>query len=342
MKEAMFYKIYDKDKKTVQCHLCKRNCIIKENERGFCGVRENKKGKLYSLVFGKAVSIAIDPIEKKPFFHFAPSSRSLSIATVGCNFRCLHCQNYEISQPSEIFGENVPPEKVVKIARERNVQGMSWTYTEPTVFYEYFYETAKICRSDFYQTWVTNGFTGDEAIKKAVKFLDAVNVDYKGNDEFYRNICSAWLEPVREALVLYKKYGVWIEITNLVIPGYNDKEEIIKEMCNWIVENLGNEVPLHFSMYFPYYKLQAQPTPFSTLEKAYNIAKKIGLDYVYIGNVRSDKENTYCPNCNELLIQRHGYFVEKIDLGKKGKGYCCPNCGHKIPIAGMKWVNFNA
>jgi len=332
MKEAMFY---SKKEKNVQCELCPRRCFIKNGERGFCGVRENRDGKLYSLVFGKAIAVAVDPIEKKPFFHFFPGTKTLSIATVGCNLKCLHCQNFDISQPEnkEIQGEDLQPDEIIKIAK--NYSGISWTYTEPTVFYEYFYETAKLCNKispGLYQTWVSNGFTNPEPIKKAAEFLDAVNVDYKGDDKFYRNVCSAWLEPVQDAIKLYKKLGVWVELTNLIIPGHNDKDSIIKEMCSWILDNLGPDVPLHFSAYFPYHKMSAPQTPFQTLEHAYEIAKNAGINYVYIGNVRNEKENTYCHNCNKLLIERFGFSVIKIDIKKKGKNYHCPNCNTKIPI----------
>lgn len=333
MKEAMFYKAKAGN---VQCRLCARNCVIADGKRGFCGVRENKNGRLYSLVFGRACSLAVDPIEKKPFFHFAPGSQTLSISTVGCNFRCIFCQNFDISQPEKIFGNFVEIEELIKINK---TPGFSWTYTEPTVFYEYFYETAKLCKKmklNYYHNWVTNGYTNPQAIKKAKLFLHAVNVDYKGNDKFYQELCSVRLEPVRKALIAYKKNKIWIEITNLIIPGYNDSDEIIKEMVSWISENLG-QVPLHFSRFFPMHKLSAEITPIETLEKAASIAEK-ELDYVYLGNVQHEKENTYCHNCKSLLIRREGFFVVKMDLKRKNKNYRCPNCNTKIPLAGMEWA----
>ena len=328
MKEAMFYKKTDD---TVQCGLCSHNCKIPLDKKGFCRVRKNINGKLFSLVYGRACSVAVDPIEKKPLFHFAPGSQTLSIATVGCNFRCDFCQNYEISQPREIFGKDISPKELILMNK---TPGFSWTYTEPTVFFEYFYDTAKLSKRK-YHMWVTNGYTSIEAINKAKKLIDAVNVDYKGNDEFYRNLCSAKLEPVRTALKEYKKLGIWIEITNLLVPGYNDKDEIIKQMVDWIADNLG-QVPLHFSRFFPHHKLKADITTIESLERAVKIANE-KLDYVYIGNVRHEKENTYCHNCKALLIERSGYSVVKIDLKKKGKNYHCPNCLAKIPVAGMQW-----
>jgi len=335
MKEAMFYK---KINGLVQCELCPRNCRIAEGKTGFCRARENQDGKLYSLVFGKPCSIAADPIEKKPFFHFAPGSHTLSVATVGCNLRCQFCQNFEISQAEKISGENLMPEELIKYVK--NYAGFSWTYTEPTIFFEYFYETAKLCRKnklDVYHTWVSNGYTNPEPIKKASKYLHAVNIDYKGNDRTYKELCMAELEPIQTAMIMHKKYGVWLEITNLVIPGYNDSDEQIKEMVQWILDNLG-QIPLHFSRFYPMHKLvHVGITPEKTLERVANTAENMGLNYVYVGNIRHEKENTYCHNCRQLLIKRAGYAVEKIDLKKKGKDFHCPNCSAKIPLAGMEW-----
>ena len=334
-KEAMFYK--KNINNVVVCELCPRFCALAEGKTGFCRARKNIGGKLISLVYGKPCSLAVDPIEKKPLFHFAPGSRTLSVATVGCTLACKHCQNWEISQAKEVIGNDLLPEQLLKEIKQSNAQGFSWTYTEPTAFYEYFYDTANLCKKekkDFYHVWVSNGFTCEEPIKKAAKLIDAVNIDYKGDDNFYKKVCAASLEPVREAIKIYKKLGVWIEITNLLIPGKNDSEEQIREMCSWI-KDLGN-MPLHISRFFPHHKMASVPkTDEKTLEKAVKIAEEY-LDYVYIGNIRSSSENTYCPNCKNLLIERIGYFVNKIDI-KKGK---CPYCSNKIPLAGMKWSAF--
>lgn len=261
MKEASFYK---KLKGKCLCRLCPHYCIIENGKTGKCGVRKNIDGKLFSLVYGRPCSIAVDPIEKKPFFHFAPGSRTFSIATVGCNLSCRHCQNWEISQypklNMEIIGDDVSPKDLFEAARNSKSRGLSWTYTEPTIFYEYFLDTAKLDKSKkFFQTWVSNGFTNVPVIKKASEFLDAANIDYKGDDNFYREICEARLEPILESLKAYKKRGVWIEITNLIIPGYNDNKDQILQMVQWISQNLGKEVPLHFSAYHPDYKLNAPP-----------------------------------------------------------------------------------
>lgn len=326
MKEAMFYK---KQGESLRCNLCARKCLIAQGNRGYCRVRENKEGKLYSLVYGKACSLAVDPIEKKPFFHFFSGQQTLSIATVGCNFTCAFCQNSSISQPKEIFGGDIQPEGIVDMANKKNIKILSWTYTEPTVFFEYFYETAKIFRG--YNTWVTNGYTTPEAIRKAAPYLSAVNVDYKGNSEFYKKLCSAEIEPVQKALKLYKKLNIWIEITNLIIPNHNDDKESIEEMCTWIVKNLGKDIPLHFSRYFPHNKMAEPATPEETLEKAFEIAKEAGIRYVYMGNIRHEKENTYCHKCQTLLVERNGFILLKSNL-KTGKVIRCPSCNTKIPF----------
>jgi pyruvate formate lyase activating enzyme len=331
MKEAMFYKKTDK---LVQCRLCAHMCKIPLDKTGFCRVRKNINGKLFSLVYGKACSLAVDPIEKKPLFHFAPGSQTLSIATVGCNFRCDFCQNWQISQPEDITGEDIQPERLKEMIND--YPGFSWTYTEPTVFYEYFYDTAKLCRNmDKYHVWVTNGYTSPEPIKKASEFLNAVNVDYKGGEDFYKKTCSTHLEPVQAALKQYKKLGIWVEITNLLIPGHNDQDKTVKEMVDWIADNLG-QVPLHFSRFFPHHKLRADVTTIRSLERAAKIADE-RLDYVYIGNIMHNRANTYCHNCKALLIERGGFSLARIDLKKKGKDYHCPECLAKIPLAGMKW-----
>ena len=326
MKEAMFYK---KEGESLRCNLCARKCLIAQGNRGYCKVRENMEGKLFSLVYGKACSLAVDPIEKKPFFHFFPGQQTLSIATVGCNFTCAFCQNSSISQPKEIFGGDIQPEGIVDMANKKNIKILSWTYTEPTVFFEYFYETAKIFSGK--NTWVTNGYTTPEAIRKAAPHLSAVNVDYKGSGEFYKKLCSAKIEPVQKALKLYKKLNIWIEITNLIIPNHNDDKESIEEMCTWIVKNLGKDVPLHFSRYFPYNKMSEPITPEETLEKAFEIAKEAGIRYVYMGNIRHEKENTYCHKCQALLVERNGFILLKSNL-KTGKVSRCPSCNTKIPF----------
>ena len=335
MKEAMFY---DPAKKgAVDCRLCARLCKgIRPGNAGFCGVRKNVDGKLYSLVYGKACSAAADPIEKKPLFHFAPGTMCLSIATVGCNFRCLHCQNWEISQGyGEIDGKDLEPEKIVELAKKQGMKGIAYTYTEPTVFYEYAFDTMRLARKEgLYNVWVSNGYTTPEAIKHMAKLLDAVNVDVKGNDEFYKKVCKTpGLQPVYDALLAYKEAGVWVEVTNLIIPGYNDNEKDIRGIVRWVHENMGPDTPLHFSAFFPNFKLtNVDPTPPKTLERAYKIARDIGMRWVYMGNVPgSSYESTTCPKCGKEIIKRVGYSIATY-------GDRCKKCGIKVPIAGTKWL----
>lgn len=335
----MFYK---QIKNAVKCSLCARNCVIPEDQVGFCKVRKNVKGKLYSLVYGKLCSVAVDPIEKKPLYMFAPGSHTLSLSTVGCNLRCKFCCNYGISQEwTDVCGEDYTPDQLIELAKSYNVQGFFYTYVEPTVFYEFSYDTAKIAQKNgFYNMWVTNGFTSTEAIREISKYLDAVVVDFKGsaNPKFYNEFSSvSKVEPIFDALSAYKKNKVYIEITDLIIPKIGDNIEDVKKLCKWIVENLGNETPFHLIQFFPSYKITDLPrTPVKTMENAYEVAKKEGLKYVYLGNIHNHKlENSYCHNCGNLIIKRTILGVQKFSLKKDLK---CPNCGEKIPIFGEKWI----
>jgi pyruvate formate lyase activating enzyme len=332
MKEAMFYtRLKDKG---VKCSLCPRNCSIPTGCKGFCSVRLNRNGKLFSLVYGKAIAVHVDPIEKKPLFHFAPGTQCLSFSTVGCNLDCGYCQNWEISHPEKISGEDISPEKMIGIAEYHDVPGISYTYTEPTIFFEYALDTMKIARrKGLYNIWVSNGYTNPEPVRKAAKYLDAINVDIKGSPELYRKLCKVPdREPIFKALKLYKKLGVFIEVTNLLVPNHNDSDSGIRELVSWVKNNLGEETPFHFSRFHPDFRLRdVPPTPVKTLEKAYGIARKAGLKWVYIGNVPGhDKENTVCPKCGEVLIKR-GFGGSSV-LKTRCK------CGD-IPISGEKWIN---
>lgn len=333
MKEALFWKKLKND--GVQCELCPRKCIIPENKTGSCGVRKNIKGKLYSLVYGKLCSLAVDSIMKKPFFQFAPGTECLSICTVGCNLHCKFCQNYSISHPEEIFGRDLSPAEIVEIAKNKGLPGIAYTYTEPTIFYEYALEIMKLAKkTGLYNVWVSNGYTNPQPVRKIAKYLDAINVDLKGDLKFYQNLCGVPSEkPMYIALKEYKKHGIWIEITNLVIPGWNDKPEQIKKIVEFVKNNLGVDTPMHFSRFYPHYKLtNTGPTAIETLEMATKIAKKAGMRYVYTGNVAGhDGESTYCWKCGELLIKRTGYVM---DFYKEK----CPKCGAKIKIAGKEWI----
>lgn len=328
MKEALFYKKLKKGK-IVQCLLCPRYCVIANGQRGNCLVRENRNKKLISLVYGKPSSIALDPIEKKPLFHFLPGKETLSLGTAGCNLHCQFCQNWELSQcsPDKIKSIELMPEKIVKEAKKLDSKIISYTYSEPVVFYEYALDTSKLAhKSKMKNVLVSNGFINPEPMEKLSKYIDAANIDLKGRKDFYKNITGAWIEPVLETLKTLKKNKVWIEVTNLVIPTLNDFDEDFKWISEWIAVNLGKETPLHFSAFYPTYKLKnLPPTNLAKLKRAREIAMK-SLDYVYVGNVNfKEGNNTYCPKCKKLVIEREGFSVIK-NLLKNGR--CL--CGEKI------------
>ena len=317
-KEASFWqKLQDK---IVQCQLCPRRCAIPDGKRGFCGVRENRGGTLYTLVYAKPVAIHIDPIEKKPLFHFLPSTTAFSIATAGCNLKCKFCQNWEISQarPEEVEYTYIEPKDLVDKVLESGSPTIAYTYTEPTIFYEYMLETAKLAKARGLRNIMhSNGYINEEPLRQLSKYLDAANIDLKGfSDEYYAKLTDATLEPVLKSLKVLREEGVHIEITNLILPGFNDDEALIRKMCIWIKDNLGADTPVHFGRFFPLYKLaNLNPTPVETLEKARQIALESGLKYVYIGNVGGHlAENTYCPRCKKIVIERKGYFITQNNL----------------------------
>ncbi len=330
MEEALYYRKLKN--KIVNCNLCPTNCIISLNNFGSCGARKNIGGKLYSLVYARPASVAIDPIEKKPLYHFLPNSHSLSFGTFGCNLHCLHCQNYEISQTraDKFIGREIMPEELIKEAVRNNCKSISYTYNEPTVFYEYVLETARLARKNgIKNVMVTNGYINKEPLKKLYPLIDAANIDLKSIDEdFYKNVCHAKLKSVLEAIKEIKKIGVWVELTNLIIPGYNDNEEKIEELVEWVKENTGIKTPLHFSAFYPTYKLLDAPrTPLKTLLKAREIALKNGLKYVYLGNTTiKDAGSTYCPECGKLVIERRWFEDYKNNM----KDDLCAFCNKKI------------
>jgi len=292
----------------------------------------NKDGVLYSLVYGKPCAVAVDPIEKKPFYHFLPATTAFSIATAGCVLGCKFCQNWQISQasPEDVDHQDLPPADVVRQAALYNCRSITYTYTEPTVFYEYMYDTAQLARQvGIRNTMHSCGYINEKPLRQLAKILDAADVDLKAfTEDFYSRICGGRLRPVLDALVVLRQEGVWVEITNLVIPTLNDDPRELREMCRWIVKNLGPDVPLHFSRFFPYYKLKdLPPTPLETLKDARKIAQDAGIRYVYIGNVRTDAESTTCHKCNKLLIERIGYFVKQNHVA----GGKCRFCGTAIP-----------
>jgi len=329
MKEAGYYKKLEDE--NVQCVLCPRNCVIKKDSYGFCNARKNIKGKLYSVLYSNPCAVHIDPIEKKPLYHFLPGSKALSIGTAGCNLDCRHCQNWTMARarPKDILTEKISPEEIVELAIKNDCKIISYTYNEPTIFFEYMLDCAKIARKKgLKNTIVSNGFINKEPLKELCKYIDGANVDLKAfNNKFYKDICSAWLEPVLESLKILKQENVWLEVTNLIIPTLNDNLDEIKKMCIWIKENLGTNVPLHFTGFYPCYNLLDLPgaSP-EILKKARKIALSIGIKHSYVGNVFSAEENnTYCPKCNRLLIERSGFGIIKNNI----KNNKC-SCGEKI------------
>jgi len=332
MKEAMFYEKLEGG--SVRCSLCRFRCLIAPGKRGHCTVRENRGGILYSLVYGRVVAEQVDPIEKKPLFHFLPGSRSYSVATVGCNFRCLHCQNFGISQPEASRVENsgcfLAPETIVERALAAGCRSISYTYTEPTVFFEYAYETAVLARAaGLKNVFVSNGYITNEALAAIAPFLDAANIDLKGfSDSFYREVVGASLGEVLECIREYRRLGIWLEITTLIIPNRNDAEEELRGIAEFIASELGPQTPWHVSQFYPTYRLTDEPrTPLATLRAARHIGLDAGLDYVYEGNVPGEGgENSCCPSCGGLLIKRYGYIIEQNLLARGN----CPGCGRAV------------
>lgn len=321
MKEAKFYSKENKQK--VRCSLCAHNCLIQKSKRGICGARENRDGVLYSLVYGKLIAMNVDPIEKKPLFHFLPSSSSYSIATTGCNFKCMHCQNFDISQHPknypDIPGKDVSPQQIVDAAERKRCRSISYTYTEPTIFFEFAYDCARLAHEKgIKNVFVSNGYTGAEAVKEIAPFLDGINIDLKGDDDFYKKVCGARLQPVLDTIKLMKGLGVWVEVTTLVIPTYNDSESTLKGIAEYI-KSVDPSIPWHVTQFYPTYKLSDMPrTPLATLRRAREIGYEKGLKYVYEGNVPGEGgESTYCSNCGEMLIKRAGYEIMENKIQDK-------------------------
>ena len=330
LKEAMFYNVLARNR--VICLLCPHQCILAAGETGLCRVRSNFSGKLYSLVYGRPCTYDIGPIEKAPLYHFFPGHRRLCVATVGCNLRCKYCHNWHISQtgPGRVREYEITPRQMVSEAFRRGVRSISFTYTEPTVFYEYMYDISRRAQSEGLKvSIVSNGYINPDPLRKLLPYIDAVKIDLKSfNDDFYRDVASARLQPVLQTLKVLKEENKFFEIVNLVVPTLNDDAGEIKSMCEWIVNELGKEVPVHFSRFVPTYKLAGLPsTPVSTLEKAVETAHNAGLQYVYIGNVPGHKYNsTYCPECDTLLINRTHFTV----LSNSIEQARCNRCGYEI------------
>jgi pyruvate formate lyase activating enzyme len=332
MHEARFYEKLSNEK--VQCHLCAHECLIALSKRGICAVRENRGGVLYSLVYGKIVSGNVDPIEKKPLFHFLPGTRAFSIATVGCNFQCQHCQNFDISQyprlhNKEIIGSDLTPADIVAEARSTHSSTIAYTYTEPTIFSEFCYDTAVLAREEgIRNVYVSNGFMTESSANAMAKVIDGDNIDLKSfSDKFYRKVCKARLQPVLDTIARMKALGVWVEVTTLLIPGLNDSDSELKDIANFIKQT-GPEIPWHVTAFYPTYKMLDRPrTPVSTLRRARDIGLEAGLRYVYTGNIPGESgESTYCYACNELLIERLGYTIRRNRL----QNGACHKCGAQI------------
>jgi pyruvate formate lyase activating enzyme len=317
----------------IQCELCPHRCRVARGKRGICRVRENRDGKYYSLVYGNPCAVHLDPIEKKPLFHVLPGTASFSLATAGCNFQCKFCQNWEISQasPEDVYSYEVPPELIVKKAKETHARSIAYTYVEPTIFYEYMFDIGQLAKKEgLLNVNHSNGFINPGPLKNLCNVLDAANIDLKGfTENFYRELCAGDLHPVLETLKTLKRQKVHLEITNLIIPTKNDDLPVLREMCVWIRRELGADTPIHFSRFYPLYRLKnLPPTPVSTLDKAREAALSAGLEYVYVGNIPGHAgESTFCPKCKKTIIQRTGYMVGEVNL-KNGK---CRYCGKPIP-----------
>ena len=317
----------------IQCELCPKRCRIPKGKRGFCRVRENRDGKCYSLVYANPCAFHPDPIERNPFFHVLPGTRSLSLATAGCNFGCRFCQTWEISQasPEDVFSLDIPPNLVVKRAKQMKASSVSYTFVEPVIFYEYMVEIGSLAKEAGLLSLIhSNGFINPDPLRNLAKVLDAANIDLKGfTGEFYRELCNGELDPVLDTLKTLRQEKIHLEITNLIIPTKNDDMSLVREMCLWIKRELGADTPIHFSRFYPLYKLKnLPPTPVATLEQARTVALSSGLEYVYIGNVPGHEgENTFCPSCKKMIIQRTGYMIGEVHL-KEGK---CEYCGKPIP-----------
>jgi pyruvate formate lyase activating enzyme len=318
----------------VECLLCPKRCQLVEGQRGDCRVRINLDGKLMSLIYGKVCAAHVDPIEKKPLFHVLPASKAFSIATAGCNLHCKFCQNWQISQrePEETGNQDLSPDEVVALARRYGCKTIAYTYSEAIIFFEYMIETAKRAReAGIRNVWVTAGFIEQRPLDELCNWIEAANIDLKSiRDRFYQDICFGRLKPVQDAIVKSISRGMWVEITNLIVPTLNDSDDDIRDLCKWMVGNVGVDVPMHFSRFFPMYQLEnLPPTPAESLVRARKIALAEGMHYVYIGNIPdSDASNTYCPKCKALLIKREGYEIVLNKVGDDGK---CEMCGNRIP-----------
>jgi pyruvate formate lyase activating enzyme len=325
-------RFWDTAEGKVACHLCPHECRINDGKTGICGVRKNMEGELIALSYGRASSLNVDPIEKKPLFHFHPGKEVLSFGSVGCNLGCLHCQNFSISQAkiADVHLRDLTPEEVPELCRKSTCEGVAWTYNEPTMWHEFVYDASKLSKAKgLFTVFVTNGFINEEPLKKLAEVIDAANIDVKGfRDEFYRKICKARLQPVLDSVELAHDLGVHVELTYLIITGRNDSKEEIDDFVNWVA-GIDVRMPVHFSRFHPDYLLNDVPsTPIKTMEMARDEAANAGLDFVYLGNMAStDGENTKCPKCGSLAVRRLGFYTEKLAVTDDGH---CSKCGEPL------------
>ncbi len=340
MHECINYQQLDEDK--VQCQTCAHFCTISSGQVGTCGVRQNKKGKLYLLNYGKSPAVNIDPIEKKPLFHFQPGSYALSVGTYGCNFRCGNCQNFSLSQIQGLkgkvkeygylnWGQELTPEELVDKALETDCQSIAYTYNEPTIFLEYALDTMKLAHQQgLKNVWVSNGFMSLKSLEKIIPYLDAINIDIKSfENDFYQENCGARIKPVLENCKKLAESDVWLEVTTLIIPTKTDDMEMLRDLARFIKNHLGKDVPWHISAFSASISWKMKDLPNTSpaeIHDIYELGKKVGLNYIYAGNIGGEKQNTYCPECNELVIRRVGYQIDKADSLPK-----CQNCSHPIP-----------
>jgi pyruvate formate lyase activating enzyme len=329
--EARYYEKLEHEE--IRCVLCPKECRIGDRERGYCGVRENDSGTYYTLVYGEPCALHNDPIEKKPFFHVIPGTSALSLSTVGCNMECKFCQNWQISQsrPEQVQTQYIEPARIVEQATILHSPSIAYTYGEPVVFIEYMMDIAALARDKgIKNVVVTSGYIKEAPLRDLCSLVDAIKVDLKSFDEsYYRDVCSSELRPVLDAITTIRAAGVWMEIVYLMVPTLNDDPRRIREMARWLLEHVGSDVPIHFSRFFPQYRLEnLPPTPISSLERAYDVCREEGMHYVYVGNVpQHETESTHCPSCKKRIIHRRGYRVLDLDVVEG----CCRFCGVQIP-----------
>jgi len=331
LKDALFWQ---KEGEAIRCHLCPHSCLIREGKVGICRVRQNVGGSLKAMSYGKVSSVHLDPLEKKPLFHFLPGEPVLSFGGLSCNLRCQHCQNFTIAQVGleDGMSSHVAPEEVPEMCRRARSKGVAWTYNEPTIWYEYMVDASRLCKErGLFTVSVTNGYIQEGPLRSLKGVIDAMNIDVKGFTEtFYGEVCKGELAPVLKACETAREIGVHVELTYLIIPGRNDRQQEISDFCRWVRDRMGTQTPVHFSRFHPDFKMgDVPPTPRSTMDMALKEGKAHGLDYVYVGNIATERgENTYCPKCGSLLIRRSGFSAEVVGVKDKA----CSRCGRATDI----------